>query len=764
MAEVSFTHAHDRAVVLFAGELDWKASHELVETIETVVQNYFYKSVEVVIASPGGDVRAFAYYCGAIGAWRDSGVHFTTRVFATAASSAAIMVSMGDERIADPGALLGYHHSRLDDASGITAKRSIELHAALRESDDCMVGVLVDRALADRDTLTDVPYEADRSDREVLERLSASLPSFRFAKGSHRRPYHRLAQLLGRHVERAIRAGNRKALEELYARLFELEILISARFALTLRLVDRVETSGVQDCMPPGTLGLEVPEWASLFPPGGEVSREVLTRHLLVLGETGSGKTISALLPVVAAMARAPAGRIAGALVLDPKLELGPALERLAPKRLHHVRADRAAVNLMSGPRWSLEVDLRAERWQSAAITMLGRACSLAWSSTDRVVMDQVPGTGNCKPDGMSLAARVLAFILMITSPDAEAPEAWLCDDVEALRLINELVTRARGTSDARGPNLLAIAVWTLEGPLLDPPSSPSRGWLFGRIAKALLSHIVDAPGEPGAVLRGIVEFWQPMARTHGQYPRVRAAAIAICADFATPAIATTLYFGCEPGYDTNSVDFSRIVSREAPGTLVLFQPATDGVDRLVAVALKALFLESVFDDPDRARGGADLPLVCYVADACERYITSDPLHGEQSFLDNARSFGACCVLASHSVTRLNAVIETVRGSSGQHERAKQIWWDRIASKLVFRTTDPQTARLVADCCPCRPDLPRVVRVRPVPSLRAGECYAALSDGRFERAQLRPFDMDGIDDPSQLRLFSGPVRVEVDHD
>ena len=87
------------------------------------------------------------------------------------------------------------------------------------------------------------------------------------------------------------------------------------------------------------------------FPPHGEVPRAALTRHMLVLGETGSGKTASSILPVVAAMARETGERIGGALVIDPKRELGPVLERLAGERLHHVLADTAALNLMAGER-----------------------------------------------------------------------------------------------------------------------------------------------------------------------------------------------------------------------------------------------------------------------------------------------------------------------------------------------------------------------------------------------------------------------------
>ena len=85
----------------------------------------------------------------------------------------------------------------------------------------------------------------------------------------------------------------------------------------------------------------------------------------------------------------------------------------------------------------------------------------------------------------------------------------------------------------------------------------------------------------------------------------------------------------------------------------MLFQPARDGLDNLVAVALKGLFFESVLDDPDRAGGGAELPLVGYVADEFHRFATSDPLHGEQSFLDTCRSFGAFCLLACQSVASI---------------------------------------------------------------------------------------------------------------
>ena len=41
---------------------------------------------------------------------------------------------------------------------------------------------------------------------------------------------------------------------------------------------------------------------------------------------------------------------------------------------------------------------------------------------------------------------------------------------------------------------------------------------------------------------------------------------------------------------------------------------------------LKNLFFEAVFDDPVRASGGPDLPLLGYVCDEAHRFVTSDPV------------------------------------------------------------------------------------------------------------------------------------------
>ena len=53
----TYSHARDHAVVVFDGELDWDAARELVKNLDTVVGDYFYTVVELVVSSPGRQDR-----------------------------------------------------------------------------------------------------------------------------------------------------------------------------------------------------------------------------------------------------------------------------------------------------------------------------------------------------------------------------------------------------------------------------------------------------------------------------------------------------------------------------------------------------------------------------------------------------------------------------------------------------------------------------------------------------------------------------------
>ena len=752
---VKYESLHDHAVVMFSGDVDWASICELTDTVDWLVERHFHTRIELVIASPGGVVAALDHYLECTGRWRARGVRLRTRVVSHAFSAAAVMLSLGDERVAERGARLLYHPARVHDAGPITARESTEMHDALRRIDDATVTRLVARVL-DGGACVRVPYGAEPSDRRVLDALAASL-----AGGA--KPPRRLgalAQHVGRTVTRAVQAGDRETLATLYRRLAEPERTLSAKLALTLRLVDRVgadeaaaERRGGDD-----RPGLTVTQWRALYPPHGTVPRALLTRHTLVLGETGSGKSASAVLPVCAAMAQAPPGRVGAALVIDPKREAGVVLEALAPGRLRHITAQGTVLNLMAGPAWSLEADLAAGRWLGAATRVLLRVHSLLPATPARVLVEHTVGDGNqafFDREGVELLRAVLAFVLMLTGGQAPAPESWAAGEVAAW--VRALVARARGEVGGRGANVLALAAWALTGPLTAPvpddhtvtvpaeAGPPPHGWLFARAARYARAVWGRTPGEGRDVLDRVVEYWEPMSRIERQYAGVLATARTACGALADATLARRLYFGCEPGYAAaraagEVLDFARAVSREGGGPLVLYQPALHGPDELVARALKAAFFEAVLHDPDRAQGCEDLPLVGYVADEFHRFVTSDRVHGEQSFLDTCRSFGAFCVLACQSVAGIEHALAAGAGSNTRNEAAVSMLMTNTATKLVFRSTDPKTLQPLHEWCPHHPGLDAVTRVRPPTTLAPGECYALLPDGRFERRRLEPFE------------------------
>lgn len=238
---LTYKSLHDRAVVSFAGDVDWPAICDLADLVDTLVEHHFHTCIELVIASPGGLVAALDHYVECAGRWRARGVRLRTRVVSHAFSAAAVMLSLGDERVAGRGARLLYHAARFQDTGPVTARASTEMHDVLSRIDEAMVGRLVERVLDGGRPPVRVPYAAERSDRRVLDALAACLG----AKPPRR--LGALAQRVGRAVTRAVRSGDRETLALLYRRLAEPERAISATLARTLRLVDRV---GLDEAQP----------------------------------------------------------------------------------------------------------------------------------------------------------------------------------------------------------------------------------------------------------------------------------------------------------------------------------------------------------------------------------------------------------------------------------------------------------------------------------------------------------------------------------
>ena len=757
----TFHHEHDHGVVSFSGDLSWDESRALVDAVDTLVDSYFYDEVELVISSPGGQLAALDHFLDAAQRWRARGVRLRTYVADSAQSAAALMLALGDLRVAEPHARLLFHAVGYVVQGPVTASRSVELQHDLNGLDARNITHLMQRVMRDGSSPAP-PAEAELSDRLVLERLVGR--DVASPRNGVRR-VRALARALGRRLSSALRAGSPLPLAKIYQQLFDLDTAISPRLARTLRLIDHVGRPEPSRSCAVAAPELIIVEWRRLFPPGGGVARELLLRNLLALGETGSGKTLSFVLPLLFALLRSPRALFGGAFVVDPKRELAPLLERAAPGRVRLVQPQDLVLNVMAGATPALHSDLAAGRWRSAATRIVLRLISFVPASPAHVLLPHPVTNSNSEffnREGTDLLIAVLAVVLMATDPDAPPPEDWLDGDPEALDWLQALLARARGEDGQPGPNIVALTSWALGSPLLQSPSDDlaevKERFLLARLARCASSSSAWPSAQARDVLDRVLHYWTPMAAIDRQYAGVLATARAACDEFSDPSVSGRLYFGFEPGYSAarssvEAPDFPRLVSRDGDGSLVLFQPPRGFVGALVAMSLKSLFFEAVLTDPDRLAGRPDMPLVAYVADEFHRYATSDPLHGEQGFLDTCRSFGAFCALACQSVASVEHALACGAGNGAQDRAAVEILWTNCASKFFFRSTDPKTVSRVDDLSPYRPGLAGVTRVRPPSTLAPGECYVSLADSRFERRQLSPFV-----EPAPERAPSPPSR------
>ena len=298
------------------------------------------------------------------------------------------------------------------------------------------------------------------------------------------------------------------------------------------------------------------------------------------------------------------------------------------------------------------------------------------------------------------------------------------------------------GAESARA-NVMAAAERLLAALYAPPEGSALGGEAFA--AATVAEHLRPAlgGGEAGDALDDIAVRWRVVAGDGDpHYRAILAHARLAFTAFTDPLPRQKLFFGCEPGFSAGvegALDFTAdVAARGRPAVHVVRPRLGAEADALYARALKATFFEAVLNCPERAgRGGADMPLVGYVADECHRFITADPVHGEQSFLDTCRSFGAFCALACQSVASLRHALGAGE-QDGVHEPAIDILLANTGTKLFFRSTERSTRETLNWLCPSAPDGPTVVDLRPPSSLAPGECYALLPDGRFERRQLDP--------------------------
>ena len=426
-------HRHEYAMISFVSEVSEQSIIELVHQVTDLRYNHFYRKVHLQIATPGGDTHALFFFLDALRNWQRDGLNVTTRALTSCSSAGAILLSLGHTREASPSSSILYHDARYPNVQSLTRRGAESALGSLGQIDDIVLSALANRAVVNH--VTDSLGQALTSeDLKVLKFIRSTFREEQSDTGWDE--FRWICEWLKKTKEAGTRTSRSARWKGLYDALFLHDGAISGTFAYMLGLVDRLLEPGwfSQDATQiRHDNTIRIPEWSSLHTDGRVILNQ-LRRHTLILGETGSGKSASAVIPVVAAAYHS--NDVASALVIDPKRELLKVLEEMEDascrneevvaeekgarrKKIVPLRPDELALDLMGGS-WSITQLVSDERYRSAAEKILSRTAGLI-PTPARVLLNQ-PGTHTdvfWDMEATKLVSAVMAIAIECTNPES---------------------------------------------------------------------------------------------------------------------------------------------------------------------------------------------------------------------------------------------------------------------------------------------------------------------------------------------------------
>ncbi len=503
-----------------------------------------------------------------------------------------------------------------------------------------------------------------------------------------------------------------------------------------------------------------VPEWRSLS--ADRVAAADAGRHFLVLGETGSGKTKSAIMPLIRAALAYPqaaayeeyanaaiqAGRTvepaddlrAGVLIIDPKHELGPfargICEQLGvPERIVALRPgqeDAPILHLFEGQSPASLDTFETTRRIVELSDFYHRQLSTArqdafWLNQAMVTISSllsvdlyVYGQGGVTAvEDLWYAAQKGIVGQMMTNANVGAapgapPVAPLTIDPSSVQ--NHPLYYCRDNYVQAHATLINLASILHRDGMLNP-------------VLAGYQRACEEAGVPAQMLLQIQNLATLASVTFGS---IAAFVNSVLQELASPELARCLSLNpFEPPVARRFLSVERVMHEG--GCLVYSLADNSPITDLVGRALKAKFFEFSFRRANRVRP------CFYVCDEFQRFITGDRVSGEQSYLDRCRAFRGVCVLATQSLASLRYALATGGGAGllGASD-ALEVLLNNTGNKLFFRNTDVSTQGWLQQVFPLphAPNKPHVIQVRPTSTLRVGEAYYLWSSGRLGRSRI----------------------------
>lgn len=408
--------------------------------------------------------------------------------------------------------------------------------------------------------------------------------------------------------------------------------------------------------------------------------------NVIVTGGTGSGKSVSAVIPIMKALLRYKLIEVAqpGSFVVDPKKEL-----------LKEIRQD------------------LSERGELQRLIIIGQSRPVQFFDHD------------CQ---LSLSDRLEKIFALVdpTDPNAHGAHQYWHEfgKITFFGLLQVVESYRNATKGGR-----LTEAWGIE---LGIPNISRNTWvgletILRRIQAGgsaelrqcldTLDHLCKDVGIHGASqsLRRFAlesdQFTQLMYALQSAAPVIR--------PLIDPELAGYVDLDIFPDERIDTLNLREQVDL---GNIIVFQPNNTLSNTLAAKAIKSKFFEAVF-----SRSNMEQPMV-YVADEFQRFVTNDDESGEQALLDRARAYRLTCVLATQSRQSLLHAL----GNNALAVSAVDIIFANCPTKIMLRSTDTETTTWLRGIIP-PPEIsgPHILDVRPLVGLSPGEGYFLRADGAW---------------------------------